>query len=430
MFRNQLILFHLFVHPPCRLAIITISKALQNCGSNLKNGKKIFVYLFEQLGGFQIRYWQLEGSISGRVSNVDEDLEAIDRGFDLIEGAFRRREVVPSGLCLLRWITKQINTPDGPLYKWSERLVEKAFSRLSNEGTLAKEVTNCPYTLKSFQPFLVDTILVDLVPHLTTRSIGFVGKAGCGKSPVVEGLACAFSRYWKKKNKLEGAASYRVACDLDFFRGDVGTVDRPDALDDCDPQTITPSKWKAFCDVGLVESMTRERWGASKWVRNQLRLWAVNPFDDTMERDEGDRVPHGEFMFLMNPLWHKHMDHESKLAVVKRSCIVVVTNRWIYWRPAGEEEVDVKRLRLNTSETGNTNKLVDSSANDVVSSWKEGKLKLPDDHEEQLAWEECWMNATRSCPKASCPFRVFGNLLLSECKGQTTPLARTTLRPL
>ncbi len=41
----------------------------------------------------------------------------------------------------------------------------------------------------------------------------------------------------------------------------------PDGLDDADPRVITTARFKAFTDVGLVEAMTRERWGASKWAR-------------------------------------------------------------------------------------------------------------------------------------------------------------------
>ena len=55
------------------------------------------------------------------------------------------------------------------------------------------------------------------------------------------------------------------------------TVDRPDVLDDAEPKTITPSKLKAFFDEGLVESMSRERWGASKWACNQPRFGSNEP---------------------------------------------------------------------------------------------------------------------------------------------------------
>ena len=99
--------------------------------------------------------------------------------------------------------------------------------------------------------------------------------------------------------------------------------------------------------------MTRERWGASKWVRGQLRVWAVNPYN----RDEADKgfantVSHEAFMKVIDPIWHQNFDDESKLAILKRSCIILVSNDWCYWRIAGERRCDVNRVRLNPLATG------------------------------------------------------------------------------
>ena len=58
---------------------------------------------------------------------------------------------------------------------------------------------------------------------------------------------------------IPGSAEFRTASDLDFFRGEVGSVDRPDLFDDGESKTVTGSKWKAFTDVGLLEAMSRER---------------------------------------------------------------------------------------------------------------------------------------------------------------------------
>ena len=150
----------------------------------------------------------------------------------------------------------------------------------------------------------------------------------------MEGIACMLSRFWKRKLNLTGPGYYRTATDLDFFRGEVGSIDRPDMLDDANSKDITPAKWKAFCDVGLTEAMSRERWGASKWVRNQLRLWAFNPMDETAEPpNTHEQVSHVKFMELIEPLWKTDskvgMDLESKIAVLKRLCVVALTTDWV-----------------------------------------------------------------------------------------------------
>jgi hypothetical protein len=216
-------------------------------------------------------------------------------------------------------------------------------------------------------------------------------------------LITVLSRYWKRKLGLPGHASYRTACDLDFFRGEVGTIDRPDALDDCDPKTLTGAKWKAFSDVGMVESMSRERWGASKWVRCQLRVWAVNPNDPSAEpNNDSNSVPHTNFMEIIEPIFNKDMDYESKLALLKRSCVIVATAddaglaNWLYYRFATEDHTAVRRIQFSR-DTNGSRSLVNSEWIDVIKAWKDKTLTdLPENHDELLAWEEEWMNAVMS----------------------------------
>ena len=150
-----------------------------------------------------------------------------------------------TGLGQLRWITRQLKDKDSPLhalgaFRWTDQLVQKAFKAMKEEGCLATVSTDCPYTIQTLSPWLVDNVLVHLMPHLTTKSLGLIGKAGIGKTPVLETICCVMSRYWKRKLGLPGQACFRTACDLDFFRGEVGAIDRPDALDDCDPKSLTP----------------------------------------------------------------------------------------------------------------------------------------------------------------------------------------------
>ena len=373
-----------------------------------KNGKKAFQYLFQELGGIQVRQWDLQSGSRAAAETLPDDAEmkAIDLGFAFIEKSFRDRTVPAHGIKQLHWVTRCLKDSSCPLYAkgdfhWTDGIIERALKKLAEEGCLAKVVTDCPYTLHTLAPWFVDQVLVKLVPHLHSRSFGLVGCAGVGKSPVIETLACVFSRYWKRKLGIGGQACFRSASDLDFFRGEVGTVDRPDALDDADPRTIPPAKWKAFGDVGLAEAMSRERWGASKWVKNQLRLWGFNPVDYAKEPQEGLEVTADAFFQLLQPLWHKDMDEESKMAVLKRSCVVVITLEWIYWRIANENRVPVNRLKFQADGLGSRS-LVHTSAHDLVRAWKEGdSITFPENYEEQLVWEEQWMNAVMS--KAALP---------------------------
>ena len=70
---------------------------------------------------------------------------------------------------------------------------------MKEEGCLATVSTDCPYTIQTLSPWLVDNVLVHLMPHLSTKSLGLIGKAGIGKTPVLETICCVMSRYWKRK---------------------------------------------------------------------------------------------------------------------------------------------------------------------------------------------------------------------------------------
>jgi hypothetical protein len=67
----------------------------------------------------------------------------------------------------------------------------------------------------------------------------------------------------------------------------------------------------------------------------------------------------------------------------------------VYWRVATEEEVVVKRISRG-GQVDALKKLINPRYGDSVRAWTEGTCELPDDWEEQLSWEEAWMNAVMS----------------------------------
>ena len=96
-----------------------------------------------------------------------------------------------------------------------------------------------------------------------------LGEANAGKTPVALTLGFLFSRWYIQRYGFDKEASVRTAPDLDFFRGNPGTLAQPYILDDSDLNTQEVAKLKAFLDVGEEEAMTRESWGASKFVRGK-----------------------------------------------------------------------------------------------------------------------------------------------------------------
>ena len=130
---------------------------LVHYGKNVKNGKKVFQHLFQELGGFQIRQWELQGNATtGSGADDDAQLAAPDQGIKFIEERWLTRSIPGRGIEQLHCVTRALHDPKSPLYgqgdfKWTDRLVITAVKRLREDGALAKIVTDCTYTMRFFR---------------------------------------------------------------------------------------------------------------------------------------------------------------------------------------------------------------------------------------------------------------------------------------
>ena len=142
----------------------------------------------------------------------------------------------------------------------------------------------------------------------------FLGKGiGFVNTPVARSVAMALSRFYINRIGQQGEVqpSFRQASEFDIFRGQSGQVSRlntrhhtllvysilvtlklfppvcpanskilrPDIFDDGTLPEQPFKKLKAVTDVGNIESMSKERWGAAKRVKGQPRIYCVNDYD-------------------------------------------------------------------------------------------------------------------------------------------------------
>ena len=115
----------------------------------------------------------------------------------------------------------------------------------------------------------------------------FLGVQGNGESPALAALAMALSRCCIRRDGMPAAPGFRQASDLDFCRGEAGQLHIPCIHDDGDLDAQKPKALKAFYDVSLVGAMTRERWGAAKFVKNQHRSGTENKHKVDFEFEVG-----------------------------------------------------------------------------------------------------------------------------------------------
>ena len=104
--------------------------------------------------------------------------------------------------------------------------------------------------------------------------------------------------------------------------------------------------------------MSKERWGAAKWVRGQARTYCSSDFDIKTEPplnqpfldiEQGipTYVSQSDFMKMLESAWcSKDCNDANIMAVLQRTHIFVNTAKCLYIRPASETEGPVLRIPL------------------------------------------------------------------------------------
>jgi hypothetical protein len=345
---------------------------------NFASAVKAFHFLFEELGGFQIRCF---GLLPCRPKEVPlQDANEVDAGFDFIMAHAPRSAV---NLAQMRWSTKQIHDPASPIFNWPVALVDKAMHQLSNEGSLASTHKFFSLTMADFE----GEVMKFAETAFRTRklkSLWLLGVSGVAKTPFAYAYAMAVSR---ESGDLEGPY-FRTSSELDFYRGEIGREGRPDIFDDGDVSTQPVKVLKAFTDVSCAEGAIWARWGGCRWPQGCARIVADNKVDLDAELPDnrGLRVPHANFLELVRPAFPEKINQSDLQAVLKRSHFVVQTRKYIYFREAGEGDRDVERVALDDRKQD----WIKESSKPKYEAWLKGDRTPPARYQEFVTWERRW----------------------------------------
>jgi len=240
-----------------------------------------------------------------------------------------------------RWIMKQMNDSASPLFGWMKADIKEGLANLMNERCLAPTQTYFPICLMDLHVDFRRKVLRLLLPVVRTTGVLLLGVQGNGKSPALVALAMALSRYYIERDRIDAAPGFRQASDLDFFRGEAGQLHIPCIHDDGDLDAQKPKALKAFYDVSLVDAMTRERWGAAKFVKNQPRSGAENKHKADLDFEVGQNAAKDleNFGQLTRPAFPERMGEPDIDAVKKRTSICVNTKNYVYLKLAGDNVV-------------------------------------------------------------------------------------------
>ena len=98
--------------------------------------------------------------------------------------------------------------------------------------------------------------------------------------------------------------------------------------------------------------LTKERWGAAKFVQGQMRIFVCNDFEFTpwLQKHQNIRggcvlhMKHEDFLQVIAPMFPQGTEKPHILAVLKRANILVNAGTMMLFRPATQEEVSVQCL--------------------------------------------------------------------------------------
>lgn len=275
-----------------------------------------------------------DGKKTKRVFTADE----IDDGYDFM---FEFGPRSNGNNMQNRWIMKQMNDSVSPLFGWMKADIKDGLANLMNERCLAPTQTYFPICLMDLHVDFRRNVLKLLLPMVRTTGVLLLGVQGNGKSPALAALAMALSRYYIQRDGINAAPGFRQASDLDFFRGEAGQLHIPCIHDDGDLDAQKPKALKAFYDVSLVDAMTRERWGAAKFVKNQHRSGAENKHKVDFDFEVGQNPAQDldNFGQLTRPAFPERMGEPDIDAVKKRTSICVNTKNYVYLKLAGDSVV-------------------------------------------------------------------------------------------
>lgn len=355
----------------------------------LQTGKKILQYCLQNMGGRQFRCFDLTTDVpSGQSKHKafeDLDDDGLERGFD-----FLRKNAPRSGSDLqqLAWQTKEIRKKTSPIHAWPISLVEKALRCLSADGALARKEFNWPIPLTEtfFQKWILEKL--EKIWNFDVAALVMLGEPNTGKSPLGRSILMAQCRYNQTHFNREEAPCIRCTPEVDFLRGESGSVIMGDFLDDPEMQHVGLKILKSFLDVGLYESMAWARWGASKWVQNQPRAIAANAYDTSV--DEGHVVvgtlPFKNFWEMIRPAMTVNATHADINAILKRSVFIVVTKQFVYFRPDGVNENPVERIAVDGPD------FLTDAGKELYSMFKCNKQMYPPNFEDEVKKEQAWVS--------------------------------------
>ena len=248
------------------------TEMLINYGTYKKVGARPFMYLFQRMGGYIAHHFRIQ--IPSTKKTTLERPEDIDAGYDWIDDECPRSNDKNQQS---RWIDKELNDADSPIFGWSIGRVDKACKNLKEAVGHADTIEECPLYWDHFEEWF-QAILLRILPRLDEETILFLGVPGAGKTltQMILGFAMSRVRIWGLGKEGKRRPSWRVASDFDNFKNEAGRPDRSTSFDDGDLDRMVARKLKNYTDARKKSVLSTERYVSAKFVQYEFRTAADN----------------------------------------------------------------------------------------------------------------------------------------------------------
>ena len=311
--------------------------------------------------------------------------EEIDAGFQHIKDKGPRSS---SNLQQLIWRTKNIVNKSSPIFGWHSGLVQEALRNLATDGCFAmKEYGwHVCLTRKYYQPWVLD--ILEQMWDFDVAALVMLGEPRAGKSPMGRSIIMAQCRWNKERLGVDGEPCVRTTTEIDFLRGEQGSVLMGDFLDDGGCNALLMKVLKSFTDVGLYESMSWARWGAAKWAQNQPRILADQFYDPTCQpkEDVWPEIEFKDFAKMVRPAVPDKTTDAELDAIFKRAAFLVNSKTHVCWRPAGVNQKNVHRKSVPGAD------YLTPSGKRLYLAFKDGNRDPPPTFKADLIEEKRWVS--------------------------------------
>ncbi|CAK0884696.1 unnamed protein product [Prorocentrum cordatum] len=314
-------------------------------GNQYRAGRNAICYLLEKLGGLQIRFSTLTATAkpAKRATEWDKKQE----GHRYIE---KKGPKSNNSNQFMEFADKEINDPQSKIYGWEEPRVVQALRNHASGRINAKHRSVWVLTLKDFEPWFINEVLVKILPTLHRNGVLWIGKTRVGKSTTSKTLAFLMSML--EIDALEGddregapEPSIVTANHFDFFKGEPVERAPPAVFDDGGLHKQDASVLKAFLNPSEEDSTLWARWGSSTFAPGAPRQAVNNSYDNALEKRMVADWRQGKLMVitiqqlmaLIAPSLKQITEEEDMKALLARSHVVVTTDTRVHFCLASDE---------------------------------------------------------------------------------------------